>query len=64
MGRAEDNLLIEDKDPVLLLADRPTRSSAGELLLDWMLDGVLLRLAEGEGLFKREAEVVIDGESV
>ena len=64
MGRAEDNLLIEDKDPVLLLAERPTRSRAGELLLDWMLDGVLLRLAEGEGLFKREAEVVVDGESV
>ena len=34
LGKAEDNLLMEDKDPVLLLAERPTRSSAGELLLD------------------------------
>ena len=62
LGKAEDNLLMEERDPVLLLAERPTRSSAGELLLDWMLDGVLLNPTDGDGLFIREA--VEDGDSV
>jgi hypothetical protein len=51
----EESLLIDDRDPVLLFPDSPIRSRAGELQLDWMLDGVLLRPVEGEGLFIKEA---------